>query len=162
MDAPLGTEYEFPAAGLDASSFVLVLQAELRAVASRLVMPEFMFTSDASNANYASTMVAEGPAMRMFQRLQAEQVAADRAVMNRVLQTAVRHGRLPEMTLEDMEIQVEAPSLKIRNELEEVNAYRIELAAGVLSPQTWCQRRGLDYEREQANIRANQNLSKEP
>ena len=35
-------------------------------IASRLVMPEFMLTSDASNANYASTMVAEGPAMRMF------------------------------------------------------------------------------------------------
>lgn len=155
LDAPLGTEYEFPAAGLDASSFVMVLQAELRAIASRLVMPEFMFTSDASNANYASTLVAEGPAMRMFQRLQAEQVAADRAVMQRVLRTAVRHGRLPETVLADIEIQVEAPSLKVRNELEEVNAYRIELAAGVLSPQTWCQRRGLDYEREQANFRAN-------
>ena len=54
-------EYDFPARGLDASSFVAVLQAELRAIAARLVMPEFMFTSDASNANYASTMVAEGP-----------------------------------------------------------------------------------------------------
>ena len=41
-----------------------VLQAELRAIASRLVMPEFMLTSDASNANYASTMVAEGPAVQ--------------------------------------------------------------------------------------------------
>ena len=39
-----------------------MLQAELRAIAARLVMPEFMLTSDASNANYASTMVAEGPA----------------------------------------------------------------------------------------------------
>ena len=48
-----------------------MLQAELRAIAARLVMPEFMFTSDASNANYASTMVAEGPAVRMFERLQA-------------------------------------------------------------------------------------------
>jgi hypothetical protein len=47
------------------ASFVAVLHAELRAIASRLVMPEFMLTSDASNGNYASTMVAEGPAMRM-------------------------------------------------------------------------------------------------
>ena len=61
-----------PATGVDAASFVAVLQAELRAIASRLVMPEFMFTSDASNANFASTMVAEGPAVRMFERLQAE------------------------------------------------------------------------------------------
>ncbi len=154
LDAPLGTEYEFPAAGLDASSFVLVLQAELRAVASRLVMPEFMFTSDASNANYASTMVSEGPALRMFQRLQAEQVAADREVMLRVIKTAVRNGRLPEGALNDIEIQVEAPSLKVRDELDEVHAYQIELQNGVLSPQTWSQRRGLDYEREQENLRA--------
>ncbi len=59
------------------TSSLAVLQAELRAIASRLVMPEFMLTSDASNANYASTMVAEGPAMRMFARLQADLVRAD-------------------------------------------------------------------------------------
>jgi hypothetical protein len=70
LDAFAGTEYEFPAAAIDASRYVTVLQAELRAIASRLVMPEFMLTSDASNANYASTMVAEGPAVKMFQRLQ--------------------------------------------------------------------------------------------
>ena len=64
-----GTDYEFPAAGIDAGRYVAVLQAELRAVASRLVMPEFMLSSDASNANYSSTMVAEGPAVKMFDRL---------------------------------------------------------------------------------------------
>ena len=60
----------------------------LWAIASRLVMPEFMLTSDASNANYASTMVAEGPAMRMFARLQADLVNDDLDVMWRVVQAA--------------------------------------------------------------------------
>ncbi len=161
LDAPAGTDYEFPTSGLDASSFVTVLQAELRAVAARLVMPEFMFTSDASNANYASTLVAEGPAMRMFQRLQAEQVAADRDVMRRVLQAAVRRGRLSDAVLNDIDIQIEPPSLKVRDELDEVRAYRIELNNGVLSPQTWSQRRGLDYEQEQANLRAFQQGQRE-
>ncbi len=64
LDAMAGTEYDFPAAGIDAGRYVAVLQAELRAIASRLVMPEFMLTSDASNANYSSTMVAEGPAVQ--------------------------------------------------------------------------------------------------
>src|SRR4029077_20761862 len=81
LDANAGIEYDFPAAGIDAANFVTVLQAELRAVASRLVMPEFMLTSDASNANYSSTMVAEGPALRMFARLQADQVCDDLEVM---------------------------------------------------------------------------------
>ncbi len=89
LDAPAGLEYDFPARGLDASTFVTVLQAELRAIAARLVMPEFMFTSDASNANFASTMVAEGPAIRMFERLQASTIEQDRAVMWRVVENAV-------------------------------------------------------------------------
>jgi hypothetical protein len=58
LDVLGDTDYQFPASGLDAGRYVTVLQAELRAIASRLVMPEFMLTSDASNANYSSTMVA--------------------------------------------------------------------------------------------------------
>ena len=96
LDAPAGLEYDFPARGLDASSFVSVLQAELRAIAARLVMPEFMFTSDASNANFASTLVAEGPAMKMFERLQASMIEQDRAVMWRVVDNAMAAGRLPQ------------------------------------------------------------------
>ena len=95
LDAPAGLEYDFPAAGIDASNFVAVLQAELRAVAARLVMPEFMFTSDASNSNYASTLVAEGPAVKMFQRLQADLETDDRDVMWRAVENAAVAGRLP-------------------------------------------------------------------
>ena len=61
LDAFAGTDYEFPAAAIDASRYVVVLQAELRAIASRLVMPEFMLSSDASNANYASTIATHPP-----------------------------------------------------------------------------------------------------
>jgi capsid protein len=39
----------------------------LLATAAGAGLPEFMLTSDASNANYASTMVAEGPAVKLFQ-----------------------------------------------------------------------------------------------
>ena len=111
LDAPAGLEYDFPAKGLDASSFVAVLQAELRAIAARLVMPEFMFTSDASNANYSSTMVAEGPAMKMFERLQAGMIEQDRAVMWRVVDNAVAAGRLPRRVRDLVDIQIVPPSL---------------------------------------------------
>jgi lambda family portal protein len=114
LDAPGGIEYDFPAAGLDAANFVAVLQAELRAIASRLVMPEFMLTSDASNGNYASTMVAEGPAMRMFARLQADMVNDDLEVMWRVVRAAVDAGCLPGSALAEIEIQASPPSLAMR------------------------------------------------
>lgn len=152
LDAHADVDYDFPAAALEAGSFIAVLQAELRAIASRLVMPEFMLTSDASNANYASTMVAEGPAMRMFARLQAEQVADDVELLSRVVAGAVAAGRLPHEVLSTIEIIGIAPTLAVRDQLQEAQRFQIETANGILSPQTWSQRLGLDYEQEQANI----------
>ena len=131
------------------------LQAELRAIASRLVMPEFMLTSDASNANYASTMVAEGPAMRMFARLQAALVSDDLQVMWRVLRARDRRrAACRPKRATTIEIQVGPPTLAVRDALAEAQASRIEMESGILSPQTWSQRRGLDYDQEQANFAA--------
>jgi capsid protein len=151
LDSHGGIEYDFPASGLDAANYVTVLQAELRAIASRLVMPEFMLTSDASNANFASTMAAEGPALRMFARLQADLTRDDLQVMWRVLRAAVAGGRLPAEACDAIEIQVGPPTLEVRDPLKEAEAFRIEFESGILSPQTWSQRRGLDYDQEQAN-----------
>jgi capsid protein len=152
LDAPAGLEYDFPARGLDASSFVAVLQAELRAIAARLVMPEFMFTSDASNANYSSTMVAEGPAMKMFERLQASMIEQDRAVMWRVVDNAVAAGRLPQNVRDLVDIQIVPPSLHVRDPLRQAQVDRIAFDSGILSPQTWSQHLGLDYDQEQKNL----------
>ncbi len=149
LDVYAGTEYEFPAAGIDASRFVAVLQAELRAIASRLVMPEFMLTSDASNANYASTMVAEGPAVKMFQRLQQELIEEDLQVMWRVLQTAARLGQIPPNVLRDINIQAIPPTLAVRDRLKEAQADAILVRTGAMSAQTMAMRHGLDPDREQ-------------
>ncbi len=154
LDTNADVDYDFPVAGVDATNFIAVLQAELRAIASRLVMPEFMLTSDASNANYASTMIAEGPAMRMFARLQAEQLADDLAIMRRVVENAIVAGRLPREVLDAIEITGVPPSLAVRDQVQEAQRFQIEHANGILSPQTWSQRLGLDYDQEQANIAA--------
>jgi hypothetical protein len=152
LDAPAGMEYDFPARGLDASSFVAVLQAELRAIAARLVMPEFMFTSDASNANFASTVVAESPAIKMFERLQMTMIEQDRAVMRRVIESAIAAGKLPANVNDAVEIQIIPPALQIRDELQKAHVDRIAFQNGVLSPQTWSQHLGLDYDQEQKNL----------
>ena len=152
LDAHADVDYEFPAAALDAGSYVTVLQAELRAIAARLVMPEFMLTSDASNANYSSTMVAEGPAVRMFERAQRQMIDGDLEILRRVVDHAVHRGQLPIDVLTQIEIQAVPPSLNVRNRLEESQAWRIEFESGVLSRQTWSQRCGLDYDQEQENM----------
>jgi capsid protein len=152
LDAPAGLEYDFPAAGVNASNFVTVLQAELRAIAARLVMPEFMFTSDASNANYSSTLVAEGPAVKMFERLQSSLKNDDCRVMWRVIDNAAAAGRLPRDVRRHVDLQVTLPSLHVRDQLRECQIERIAYEKGVLSPQTWSQRLGLDYDQEQKNF----------
>jgi hypothetical protein len=152
IDAPSGVEYDFPTQGIDASNFVAVLQAELRAVAARLVMPEFMFTSDASNSNYASTLVAEGPAVKMFERLQGNLKNDDREVLWRVIAHAVEAGRLPLEVHKWVDIQITPPSLEVRNNLQQTQVEKIAYEKGILSPQTWSLKLGLDYDQEQKNL----------
>jgi len=151
LDHGPGTKYTFPASGIDVGRYVQALQAELRAIASRLVMPEFMLSSDASNANYSSTMVAEGPAVKMFERLQADTIWADLAVMKRVLRAAVAAGRLPENVLDLVDVDADGPSVRTRDRLKDAQADQILFTAGVMSAQTFAARHALDYsfEREQ-------------
>ena len=152
LDAFAGTDYQFPAAAIDAGRYVVVLQAELRAIASRLVMPEFMLTSDASNANYSSTMIAEGPAVKMFQRLQHDMIEEDLDVMHRVVHAAVQSGQLPAEALTAVDIQAIPPTLAVRDRYKEALADQILVRNKAMSTQTMATRHGLDAEREQTLI----------
>jgi capsid protein len=148
LDASASTEYEFPAAGIDAGRYVTVLQAELRAIASRLVMPEFMLSSDASNANYSSTMVAEGPAVKMFERLQHEMLDEDLELLDRVVAHAVAAGRLPPEAVAAVAIRGIPPTLAVRDRLKDAQADQILLRNGAMSIPTMALRHGLDPEQE--------------
>ena len=68
------------------------IQAELRAIGSALAMPEYMISGDSSNANYASTMVAEGPAVKTFEEMQADLIDADLVVIRLALKVAAAAG----------------------------------------------------------------------
>jgi capsid protein len=159
LDAVAGTEYEFPAAGIDAGRYVIVLQAELRAIASRLVMPEFMLSSDASNANYSSTMVAEGPAVKMFERLQHEMLADDIELFRRVLRHAVYAGRLSSEALAAVDIRGIPPTLAVRDRLKDAQADQILVRNGAMSVATMAMRSGLDPEQEERLIGRQGSLS---
>lgn len=144
LDAFADTDYQFPASAIDAGRYVEVLQAELRAIAARLVMPEFMLSSNASNANYASTMVAEGPAVRMFQRLQHDLIVDDLDLFDRVIQGAVQIGRLPHEAITTVTIQATPPNLAVRDRLREAQADQILLRNGAMTPETMARRHGVE------------------
>jgi len=152
LDTTAATKYTFPAAGIDIGRYVAALQAELRAVASRLVMPEFMLTSDASNANYSSTLVAEGPAVKMFERLQADTICYDLEVIDRVIGLAVAAGKLPQEVQDQVTIDADAPTVQSRDRLAEAQADQILLSTKCMSRQTMAARHNLDYSQERKLI----------
>ena len=154
IDAAAGTEYEFPSNQLDPSKTVQALAAELRAIASRLVMPEFMLTSDASNANFSSTMVAEGPAVKYFERLQQSIIEQDMDLIECQLTYAVERGLISQEDRALVKVNVQPPSCKVRDELKEAQTRQIDMSLGILSPQTACAETGRDYETEQTNREA--------
>jgi capsid protein len=163
LDVPEQTDYEFPAARVPADSLVAVLQAELRAVAARLVLPEYMLTSNAENANYASTLVAEAPAVKHFERLQRQLSRAFGdgryggprrcGALWRVLECAVRWGDLPREVLRRVALHVEPPSPVARDKDKETTRAQTLNRAGVLSKATWAKWEGLDPAREWRLIR---------
>ncbi len=161
-DSSHNTEWEFPGMDLGASDLVEVLQAELRSIASRCDMPEFMVSSNAENANYTSTFVAESPAVKNFERWQqfycrhfgAGCYSPNKAcgVMWRVLKIAVDGNRLPAEALTDLEIQVETPSLIVRDRKAETDRYKTLHDAGVLSLTTWSHKEDIDPETEREHF----------
>jgi hypothetical protein len=151
LDVPAGQDYDVPPQ-LDPSKTVAALQAELRAIASLLVMPEFMLTSDASNSNFASTMVAEGPAVKNFESEQKTQIEYDLELINDALEFAADSGLIGKTDLEQVTIDVEPPAVQTRNKLEEAQVRQIDMALGILSPQTATSQIGQSYDQEQTNI----------
>jgi hypothetical protein len=124
----------------------------LRALAVAFGQPEFMLTSDASNGNYSSTMVAEGPVVRGFRNGQQIVKEADGALIEEARNWAVECGRLPANSVETIEINIGLPNLVTRDEAKEAEKHRIYKELGIVSPQTISGEIGVDYSQEQANI----------
>ncbi len=148
LDVAPGVEVRFPAEGINVGNYVAAIQAELRAIAARLVMPEYMLSGDASNANYSSTLVAEGPAVKMFERLQSQMIWWDSKVLMRALEVAERAGRLPDGVSKQIVIDAEAPTVMARDRLKEAQADQILYTLGIVSPQTLAARHGFDFNHE--------------
>ena len=92
LDASDATEYQFPAGNTPVDSNVAAIQADLRAAAAALSMPEYMMSGNAENNSYSSTLVAEGPAVKTFEELQAELIDADTEILEKQLVVAAKAG----------------------------------------------------------------------
>lgn len=146
-------DYDFPFSGVNYSQYVDVIADNLREFASLMNMPEAMLTADASRmAAYTAAMVAESPSARNFEAMQHDWIEEDLQVIWAAIAWAIECGRLPANVPESVEVQATPPSVAVRNKLEETQIAEVESRAGILSPQSWSARSGLDYDQEQKNI----------
>lgn len=131
-----GTKWTFPSHNVDAAGAKDDWRLLVLLIAAGVTLPEFMVLQDASNGNYASTLVAEGPSHNMFKGHQMDFKPLFR-----------RH--LKAMGWDNFTIQ--EPSIVARDAEKEARAVEIGTRTGVMSKRTGAKRLGLDYDEEQTN-----------
>jgi hypothetical protein len=163
LTASGNTDYEMPGLQLGASDIVGVLQAELRAVASRLQMPEWMFTALA-DAKYSNAFIVEAPTLKAFRRLQRLmrngfglcRYGHRMSLMWRQLHAAVDAGRLVSADIDNVNLTCEGPTLEARDRAGEVSRHEKLVAAGFESKETAQRQLELDPDAERPLIAAEQ------
>ena len=128
-----------------------------RAMAAATGLPEYMFTGDASNSNFASTMTAEGPAVREFESWQDFFEPVYLGIYRWVMKAGAEAGQIKGLEPEDvdgMEIEIAYPPLLARDELKHTRANQIRHDAKVLSREGWAGDDGIDWAVEKPRIEA--------
>lgn len=137
---PASSKMEFPSANVGASDLVGVLQADLRAVAKLLDMPEWMFTGLADQ-KYSNAFVVEAPTLKAFSAIQGDLVQAfgtgryrqQASLVWRAIRMACERGVLPLAALPAIRVKVTPPSLEVRDKAAEATVNQTYVSMGARS-----------------------------
>jgi hypothetical protein len=163
-DIPKGMTYVPPPFSNGAPAWIQIVQAGLRRAGVRWNAPEWLISADASNGNYASSLVAESPFRKRCEAWQADYRTPFNLLVVRAVRRAADAGRIraegKTWTWREIkrlvDITSDPPALEARNLLSEAQTNQIRLQAGVFSPQLWCAADGVDYEQVQADLEEHQ------
>jgi len=152
-----GINYEFLSPNLQAQDAQHDGRNILLSMAAAAGLPEYLFTGDSSNANYASTLVSEGPALREFEYWQDFFESHYIRLYRWGLEAASEHGLIEGLRPEDVEglpVKAEWPPLMDRNELEHAKALDIYHGMGIMSKEGAARDVGIDWDTEKERIAA--------
>ncbi len=152
LPGPLGSERN--------GNFILVNQLLERMLGIRWNMPEYMISGDASNANFASTLVAESPFIKARLRDQQFFKSRIRRILWKVVRLAIHAGVLDRFAGQTdlknldqfIELAIEAPDPASRDALQAAQTAQVQQSLGILSRRTAATQAGLDYDQEQTNM----------
>lgn len=134
--------------------FVAALQACFRYMGTRWQIPEFMISGDASNANYASALVAESPFVKAREADQLTFTGDFRSLMWKVIRLAYDGGFFDRFRLSFWELQeaiylkIDPPSVATRDRLKDIQADSILVDKGAMAVSTMAANAGLDHKAE--------------
>lgn len=151
LTASKGISYSMLSPNINATDVRDDGRAILLAVAAGCGFPEMFLTADFSNANYASTMVAQNPFVREIEDWQdLFEDSLYKEVFARVIRHAKAYGEVPQGESEDC--SVEWPPLILANITQNNQAREIQHRNKIISKKTWQQKEGLDPATEELNM----------
>jgi len=156
LTARPGVSYEMVSANINAGDVAEDGRNILLAIAAGIGFPEMFLTADFSNANFASTQVAQNPVVREFERHQQFFTIYIRRIINIVVSIAKKNGDLPQAL--DSGATLTWPPLIHRDLKQLVDALSTMFNQGVLSKTSYAARAGFNYDDEQELLANEDNL----
>tara|TARA_R100000808_G_scaffold6115_2_gene18309 strand:- start:1041 stop:2738 length:1698 start_codon:yes stop_codon:yes gene_type:complete len=151
VDIGKGTNYHAgPLGALRSPVFVDIAAFILRRIGVRWRMPEYMISGDASNGNFASTLVAESPFVKARESDQDYFANQYRRMLMKCLRVAWIHGCFSRWSNDwtdisrAIDISIQTPSPASRNKLELSQVNQIEFAHGIIDEKQWATDAGRD------------------
>lgn len=155
-------EYEPGPTSSGVPNYIQVEQAALRGCGVIWSFPEF-FSGDASNANYASTLVAGTPFVAEVESNQYEFGAVwERPCALKVLELARDAGLLSWEEWRQLDVETTEPAVVSPQPKEDTQMYTAQLQAGVVSLDTVRQKLGYDPQHEAAGVLKDRQAQQQP
>lgn len=138
--------------------FLQVAQYVLRSIGLRWNMPEYLISGDASNGNYASTLVAESPFVKAREADQQFYRRHFQSLCWKALRLAWEGGRFDRSALAWerlaalLDVRIGTPAVASRDPLALAQTQALQRQAGILSRRTAASQAGLDYEVERREL----------
>lgn len=154
ITAGKGINYEMLSPKIQASDVKDDGRAMLLAVAAGMGFPEQFLTSDYSNANYSSSMVAQNPFVREIEDWQDFFSYHYRLIYKRVIKAFMEHGDLPKSdNSKKVECEIEWPPLILADIEKNNKAREIMFRNKIISRTTWQLKEGLDPDVEKRHMK---------
>ena len=136
--------------------FIEVASYLMRSIGVRWNMPEYMISADASNANYASTLVSESPFVKARERDQRYYKGQFKRLIWKAVRIAWEARQIGGIGWEELQkqvsLEVEAPDVASRDRMVNAQEKSLLNSAGIVSRRTWAAEAGYDYDEEKGRI----------